>query len=493
MISTSPRYPTIYEINTRAWLFELSAKTGRLLDLGSVPSSAWDGIAGYGFDAVWLMGVWQRSPASIVIGNGNNSLLDDFKRALPAFQPQDNIGSAYSVRGYVVDQPLGGAEKLAVARRELARRGIRLILDFVPNHVALDHPWLGHRPEYFIQGNPDDAKNDPESFVDISGKIFACGRDPYFPAWRDVLQLNAFHPGVRQAAVETLANIASQCDGVRCDMAMLLLNSIFECTWGSRAGEKPATEYWAELISAIKSARPEFFFIAEAYWDREWELQQQGFDFCYDKRFYDRLLHGNAEELRSHLRADLDYQMKLLRFIENHDEQRAAAAFSFPKERAAAVAMASVPGLKLFHEGQLEGRKIRLPVFLRRRAAEPADQTLEQFYKQLLDVTKTSVFREGEWSLCHCTGWPDNSTFQNLLSWSWIKDDERYLIVINFSDSPAQGNVEVPWAEIQGKTWHLLDQLSGETYDRLGDEMREPGLYIDLIPWGYHFFRFNIL
>jgi hypothetical protein len=118
---------------------------------------------------------------------------------------------------------------------------------------------------------------------------------------------------------------------------------------------------------------------------------------------------------------------------------------------------------------------------------------LEQFYKQLLDVTKTSVFREGEWSLCHCTGWPDNSTFQNLLSWSWIKDDERYLIVINFSDSPAQGNVEVPWAEIQGKTWRLLDQFSGETYDRLGDEMREPGLYIDLIPWGYHFFRFNIL
>jgi glycosidase len=119
--------------------------------LGSVPSSAWDGIAGYGFDAVWLMGVWQRSPASIVIANRNNSLLDDFKRALPAFQPQDNIGSAYSVRGYVVDQPLGGAEKLAVARRELARRGIRLILDFVPNHVALDHPWLGHRPEYFIR------------------------------------------------------------------------------------------------------------------------------------------------------------------------------------------------------------------------------------------------------------------------------------------------------------------------------------------------------
>jgi hypothetical protein len=439
------------------------------------------------------MGVWQRSPASIAVANRNNSLLEEFKRALPDFQPQDNIGSAYSVRGYVVDQPLGGAEGLAVARRELARRGIRLILDFVPNHVALDHRWIGHRPEYFIQGSPDDAKNDPESFVDINGKIFACGRDPYFPAWRDVLQLNAFHPGVRQAAVETLANIASQCDGVRCDMAMLLLNSIFERTWGSRAGEKPPTEYWADLIAAIKTAQPEFLFIAEAYWDREWDLQQQGFDFCYDKRFFDRLAHGKAEDLRAHLSAPVEYQSKLLRFIENHDEQRAAAAFSFPKERAAAVAMATGPGLKLFHEGQLEGRKIRLPVFLRRRPAEPADQTLEQFYKQLLDVTKPSVFREGEWSLCHCTGWPDNSTFQNLLSWIWIKENERYLIVINFSDNAAQGRVQVDGVELGGKTWRLVDTLSGEAYERGGNEMQNPGLYVELNSWGCHFLRLEIL
>jgi glycosidase len=467
-------------------------KTGRPLDLGSIPSSAWDGIAGYGFDAVWLMGVWQRSPTSIATANRNNSLLDEFKRALRDFQPQDNIGSAYSVRRYVVDQPLGGPGGLEVARRELARRGIRLILDFVPNHVALDHPWVGEQPEYFIQGSPDDAKNDPEFFVDVNGRIFAYGRDPYFPAWRDVLQLNAFHPGLRQAALETLANIASQCDGVRCDMAMLLLNSIFERTWGSRAGEKPTTEYWAELISAIKSKCPEFLFIAEAYWDREWELQQQGFNFCYDKRFYDRLAHGNAESLRAHLSAAVDYQSKLVRFIENHDEQRAAAAFSFPKERAAAVAMATVPGARLFHEGQFEGRKVRVSVFLRRRVAEPVDQALEQFYKQLLGITNASVFREGEWSLCHCTGWSDNSTYQNLLSWSWIKNNDRYLIVINFSDNVAQARVQVPWAEV-GKSWRLVDTLSGEAYEREGDLMQAPGLYVELNPWGCHFFRLEIL
>jgi glycosidase len=185
--------------------------------LESVRSVAWDGIAGRGFDAVWLMGVWQRSPASIAIANRNDRLLDEFKRSLADFQPQDNIGSAYSVRRYDVDGRLGGTEGLAVARRELAKRAIRLILDFVPNHVALDHAWVTDHPEYFIQRNPQDAKDDPQSFAEVNGKIFACGRDPYFPAWQDVLQLNTFQLGLRQAALQTALSIARGCDGVRCD------------------------------------------------------------------------------------------------------------------------------------------------------------------------------------------------------------------------------------------------------------------------------------
>ena len=134
--------------------------------------------------------------------------------------------------------------------------------------------------------------------------MFAYGWDPYFPAWPDVLQLNAFHPGLRQTAIKTLADIARQCDGVRCDMAMLLLNAIFERTWGHRAGPRPATEYWRDVIQAVKGRHPRFLLLAEAYWDREWDLQQQGFDYCYDKRLYDRLAHDTAESVRLHLCAD---------------------------------------------------------------------------------------------------------------------------------------------------------------------------------------------
>ena len=370
---TWPKYPVLYEINTWVWLEELSQKYKQPVTLATVPQEAWDSIAGLPVDAVWLMGVWERSPLGIRIGMQDQGLLADFRRALPDFSEKDNVGSPYCVRRYLIDEHLGGRRGLAVARQKLADRGIFLILDFVPNHVATDHPWVTEHPEYFIQGNKEDLEKDPSSFFSAGEKVFACGRDPYFPAWQDVLQLNAFHPGLRQEVIETVSGIARQCDGVRCDMAMLLMNKIFERTWGPRAGVRPSSDFWPEVIQAVRQGHSHFLFMAEAYWDLEWELQQQGFDFCYDKRLYDRLGHENAESVRLHLCAVLDYQDKLVRFIENHDEPRAAAIFSPQKGRAAAVTIATLPGAKLFHEGQFEGRKARLPVQLRRRPAEPVD------------------------------------------------------------------------------------------------------------------------
>ncbi len=365
---------------------------------------------------------------------------------------------------------------------------MKLLLDFVPNHVAPDHPWVTEHIEYFLRGTTAEARKDPASYIEVQGGFYACGRDPNFPAWPDVLQLNAFQPGLRQAVIETVSGIAAQCDGVRCDMAMLLLNQIFERTWGGRAGQRPPTDYWDDVIPAIKSAHPDFLFIAEAYWDLEWELQRQGFDFCYDKRLYDRLEHGNAESIRLHLCADLAYQEKLLRFLENHDEPRAATIFSPPKEQGVAVTVSSLPGARLFHEGQFEGRKVRIPVFLGRRPAEPVDKGLQAFYDKLLAAINAPIFHEGEWKLCECSGWPDNPSFQNLVAWSWIKDNDRRLIVVNLSDRAVQARVQVPWEEIRGVTWRLTDVLSDSSYDRDGDEMASPGLYVELGPWSYCFF-----
>jgi glycosidase len=437
-------------------------------------------------DAVWFMGVWERSPAGIAIANQNKGLLEDFRRALSDFRLEDNVGSPYCVRQYVVDEHLGGRKGLAVARRELAKRGIKLILDFVPNHVAPDHPWVSAHPEYFIQGDEEDLRREPTSFVAAEGRVFACGRDPYFPAWPDVLQLNAFQPGLKHAVIETLSDIAGQSDGVRCDMAMLLITAVFERTWGSRAGQRPATEYWQDVIRTVKGIHPDFLFMAEAYWDLEWDLQQQGFDYCYDKRLYDRLEHDTAESIRLHLCADLAYQGKLVRFIENHDEPRAHSVFSPRKERVAAVTIATITGARLFHEGQFEGRKIRLPVFLGRRPAEPVDPDVRDFYHTLLKADFFSGFRNGNWQLCERTGWPGNASFQHLVAWCRRSEEDRQLIVVNLSDSGAQGLVRLPWDELTGRNWQMTDLFTGQIYERNGSEMCNPGLYVELPPWGFH-------
>jgi Alpha amylase, catalytic domain len=491
-MTTWTRHPVIYEVNTWTWLDDLSRKYEKRVSLATVPKQEWDAIAAQGFDAVWFMGVWERSPAGIAVSMRNDGLLADFRRALPDFSPDDNAGSPYCVRRYIVDGHLGGPKGLATARRRLRERGLRVILDFVPNHVAPDHPWVTEHPEYFIQGSAGDVRNDAASFIEVGGTVFACGRDPYFPAWPDVLQLNAFHSGLRQAVLETVSAIAEQCDGVRCDMAMLALNAIFERTWGSRAGATPANDYWTTIIAALKSSHPEFRFIAEAYWDLEWELQQQGFDFCYDKKLYDRMEHGPAENVRLHLLADRRYQQGMVRFIENHDEPRAAIAFPDGKGRAAAVAILTLPGARLLHEGQFEGRRVRLPVFLGRRPAEPIDSDLVAFYSCLLKATARDLFRNGEWRLCERSGWPDNQSCQSVLAWCWVKDDERALVVMNFGPSPAQARVRVPWDELRDTKWRLDDELSGDVYERDGSEMRDSGLYFDLGPWRCHVFQVRL-
>ena len=486
-----PTRPVIYEINVWVWLGELSDQCGRAITLGNVPQNVWNGLGSRGIDAVWFMGVWERSPAGITISMKNEGLLADFHRTLADFTPADNVGSPYCIRDYSVDQRLGGPEGLAAARAELARRGIRLVLDFVPNHTAPDHPWTADHPEYFIAGDAEDLHRDAASYAVVGERIFARGRDPFFPAWPDVLQLDALHPGLRRAAGETLSHIASQCDGVRCDMAMLVMNDVFERTWQGRAGSKPATEYWPALIGAVRRDHPHFLFIAEAYWDLEWELLQQGFDYCYDKRLYDRLAHEHAGPVRSHLGADLSYQERLVRFIENHDEQRAAAVFPPEKQRAAAVIAATLPGAKLFHDGQWEGRKVRLPVFLARCPAEAGNEGLRDFYQRLLRMISRPGFHEATWKRCECSGWPDNQSHENLLAWQLIAPEEGYLIIVNYSPAAAQGNVQITGAEWAGRLWRLTDLLADTVYARSGDEMTREGLYVDLPPWGCHTFRLS--
>jgi hypothetical protein len=200
----------------------------------------------------------------------------------------------------------------------------------------------------FVRGDADDIKADPAGWMTAAGQVLAHGRDPYFPPWPDVVQLDAFSPALRAAAAQALADIAGQCDGIRCDMAMLMTNQVFARTRGGRTGPAPDAEFWPTVLGALHTRHPETVLIAEAYWDMESALQQQGFNFCYDKRLYDRFLDPDASTVRDHLRADLSYQSRLVRFLENHDEPRIASCLPADAERAAAVAIATLPGATLW-------------------------------------------------------------------------------------------------------------------------------------------------
>jgi glycosidase len=370
----------------------------------------------------------------------------------------------------------------------------------VPNHVAPDHPWVQSHPEFFVTGTAEDLAREPQNYLRVATgrgeRILAHGRDPYFPGWPDTLQINYRHPAARAAMIGELERVAARCDGVRCDMAMLVQPDIFLRTWGDRAlptdGSSPADNaFWPEAIRQVRQAHPGFLFIAEVYWDLEWELQRAGFDYTYDKRLYDRLRSGYARAVREHLMAAPDFQEHSLRFLENHDEPRSAAVFR-PMLEAAAVITFFVPGMRFFYEGQFEGRKVHVSMHVGRRPIEPADPDARAFYRRLLQALKRPEVQEGHWQLWNChPAWDGNETWDQFIVFSWEQGERRLLAVVNYGPAQGQCYATIGMSRIAGRNFALTDLLSDTRYDR--DDPGKNGLYLDMPPWGYHLFEMKEL
>jgi hypothetical protein len=482
----------LYQINTRVVLNEL--RPGATLD--DFPGSLWDDLARHGLGWVWLLGVWQTGPAGRDVSRSCAAWQEGFRHALPDLSERDIVGSPFAVRSYTVDTVLGGDTALERLRAQLRRRGLKLMLDFVPNHVALDHAWARTHPEWLVQGTQADLDTWPANWTRQAGRALAHGRGPSIPGWPDTLQLNYFHPGLRAAMRDQMVSIARRCDGVRCDMAMLLLPSVFSRTWGERArpadGAPPdVTDFWPGAIAAVRQHRPDFVFLAEVSGGLEWQHQQQGFDYTYDKRLYDRLRGGVAGSVRDHLRAALDFQDHCARFLENHDEPRAAAVFPPDQHRAAALITYLTPGLRFFHEGQWEGRHVHVSPHLGRRPVELVDEQVRAFYHCLLSYLTRPEVQSGRWQLCDCRrAWADNPTADNYIAWLWQDGQgQRLLAAVNYGAVQGQCLVTLPVGDLAGRNWQLRDLMSEAVYERGGDDLAERGLYMDLPAWGYHVFE----
>src|SRR5262249_1544658 len=218
---------------------------------------------------------------------------------------------------------------------------------------------------------------------------------------------------------------------------------------------------------------------------REWTLQEQGFDYTYHKRLYDRLRSGPARPVREHLHAGIDYQNKLARFLENHDEPRAAATFASGVREAAAAITFFSPGMRFFHQGQFEGRRKRISPHLIRAPQEPVDQTVKEFYDRLLGVLRIPALRTGEWHLLECiSAWEGNWTWDCFVAFAWQGlDGARWLVTVNYAPNQSQCYVSLPFADLSGGRWRLQDHMTEVFYERDGGDLQARGLYLDAPPW----------
>lgn len=491
-----PRYPLLYEINTRVWLRELSHRHRRTVTLATVPAEEIGRMGALGFDAVWLMGVWATGPEAVWVARRDPRMRAEYDRVLPDGTDADVIGSPYAVSRYEVAEEIGGPGGLQVLRARLAAQGIRVILDFVPNHTARDHRLVRERPEAFVRGTVEDLATDPTSFFrSRHGEIIAHGRDPYFPAWTDTAQINFASRAGREALLEILLRIAAQCDGVRCDMAMLALPDVFARTWEGRLGADPVSgSFWEDAIPAVLARHPRFLFLAEAYWGLEDRLHEAGFHFSYDKELYDLLLKRDAAGVRQHLRRPAAFQDRSARFIENHDEARAATAYG-PLVQAAAVTTFCAPGLRLFHEGQLEGRRVRVPVQLARRPPEHVDEDLRTFYQRLLTVLQQPIFKEGVFAPVEVRqAGVEDRTNDRMVAATWRAPRDggsrMFLAVSNLSEAKGYARIPLDGSRFQsGRAYRVLDHVDGQEYERDGAEIADPGLFIALAPYQAHVFE----
>jgi glycosidase len=485
-----PLYPSLYQINTRVWLNQLSRQIGHPATLDHIPDTELDRLADLGFDWIYFLSVWQIGEAGRKISRSNPQWLAEYRELLPDLKVEDICGSGFAITSYTLNPSLGKPEALTRLRDRLHQRGLKLMLDFVPNHTAPDHPWVQEHPEYYVSGTEALLAGQPQNYIKVDlpqgSTILAYGRDPYFDGWPDTLQLNYGNPALQTALIDELLKISQSCDGLRCDMAMLVLPEIFQRTWGIAI-----TPFWQTATEKVREQHPDFVFMAEVYWDLEWVLQQQGFDYTYDKRLYDRLHEQHARPVREHFWAKLDYQQKSARFLENHDEPRVAATFPSGSHQAAAILTFFSPGLRFFHQGQLEGWAKKISVHLCRAPEQATDLSLQAFYSQILKVLHQSEFRHGSWQLLECRpAWEGNWTWDCFIAFAWQGEDgKRAIAVVNYAPNQSQCYLILPWSDLDKQKYQLQDLINSESRDRSGESILSSEFYLDLPAWGHYVFK----
>jgi len=494
-----PKNPLLFQLNTRVLIDELSKAAGKQCTLDDFPDAELAQIAAKGYDYAYFLGVWQTGEYGIK----KSVKLLDLEPCMKGLPREAACSSPFAVTDYSTHKDFGGDEALQRLKLRCHTHGLRLMVDFVPNHLAVDHPWTKDKPELLIQGSEQSQREQPQNFFKVGDKVFAHGKDMYYDGWEDTVQINYGHPKARAEMCTVLCKMATLSDGVRCDMAMLICEDILEKTWGGRLApfgqERASGQFWPHAIQSAKKENPGFVFVAECYWDREHELHTFGFDFAYDKTLYDRLKALDVGKVRGHLMADIGYQSKLVRFLENHDEERAADCWKDTRQNmAAAVISFTIPGMHFMHDGQQEGRVRRISMHVNCRSKlgdDVKDKAIAGKYDALIKALGHEAIRNGEWRGCKTTPSMDaNPSHERMVAHINFKGEEIALTVVNFAGEASNGHVILPAHHcgfLRGKKVKIIDMLSDTVIEKdggvlLGDNN---GLWLSLEPWKAHIFK----
>ena len=478
------KHPILYEISTRPWLYELSKKYKKsITKLKDIPLEEFDYLKENGIEIVWMMGVWKLGKYGLEF---DKKL--DYSEVLPGWTTDDVIGSPYAIAEYTCNPDIGTDEDLVWLREQLHSKGMKLMLDFVPNHSAVDAPTAKSNPKLYVRA-PDGVQN-PKRYTD-SG--LAYGKDPYFDPWRDVIQWNYWESETRKFMKDNLMTVLSFADAVRCDMAHLLLNDVFGKTWEEELKawgyKKPENEFWEYAIGEVKAKYPKSIFLAEVYEDWEIELLHKlGFTYTYDKVLLDKL-EGSPYDVNDYIHYKTEeYWGHAAHFVENHDENRAVFNMgSIEKAKAAGTIAATIGGMIFMNHGQWSGYKNKLDVHLRRGADEMEDGGVKKFYERLMKIVQDPAFTGTSYYFVYNMSGDKKDDF---IAYLREDGDSHYLVVVNYNGY--SGCANVPIYNIEGNGDHVLHEVVEDVeYIRNVDTIRNQGLTVCLSGWQTQIFKYN--
>ena len=468
------------------WLDQLSKKYQRHIRLLSdVPDEELDRLGRWGFTGLWLIGVWQRSPAS--------------QRIKEIMGNPEAAPSAYSLYDYAIADDLGGEAAYGNLRERAWRRGIRLASDMVPNHMGIYSKWVIEHPDWFLQSpwppfpgyryNGENLSHDARvrlqiedgywerrdaavTFVRVDEwtgdrRYIYHGNDGTNMPWNDTAQLNFLLPEVREAVIQTILHVARKFPIIRFDAAMTLAKRHFHRLWFPPAGEGGAIpsraehgmtkeqfdavfpkEFWREVVDRVAAEAPDTLLLAEAFWLMEgYFVRTLGMHRVDNSAFMNMLKMEENLKYRLTVKNVLEFSPEVLKrfvnFMNNPDEETAVAQFGRgDKYFGVAVLMVTMPGLPMFGHGQIEGLTEKYGMEYRRAYWDEAadEEMVRRHENEIFPLMRRRHLFSGAanfafYDFSRPEGWVD----ENVFAYSNRADGERGIILYNNAYATTRG------------------------------------------------------